>query len=815
MSARQVAAKPALKVQHEGSAWGFNSKPQPPSNAVEQLGDDPAPEHWEERADDVAMPDAMLNVRTGGAAKRGRRDGDGASPSDKPAKRAKRFLPRAPRVPNTPNLREVLGLGHDLYTARHIELVRKTLDETACCLRWFIMYTLIHSAGCASSPDSKMTALRLEIAKFGEEVPIRGESIALAVNENSPIALLDALYPIKKAMLDVRQLLDHIAAVNRNRHRASYYKSKDVAQHASELRQLVNYFYHRTATVAIDADEVVVDGAGDFVNHRGAILRREATSARLIMKSLRGLLDCLRIKDARKMPDSCPAWLHAATGELLQAAEIHWRGLRGMVEQFDRLHGERSMVPENRSMMKEKERLKTELQELQELVKECPTQCPDPTSEDLLPLQAQFVVRALWTRFGDCGSGNESERLPRSDAKPKVAEAFESPRVQEPERLTQQIKIVVVPRWRLVSLNDTLRPQWEAMGTTPRNFLAEKRLDFKADGCGVTNLDMTLRAIDLTLRVIQRLLIACAQQHDNAEKGNSVVSQLMRHIRECINTKNKFELRESKGAELCMFTEIPSDSSTLSELDYCKQKLLPRLNCAGKCPAKLTDIEAVLLLCPRWRDPVFVCNFLCKLQDPDSGATPKDMLFPEAKDLVEIRNLASHQDQVDQSTRGRTKPAKLIPKFLKLLYSLGERTGMLGEMQLYKEYIALKDELHKTAAHHYTDWQKRQKHAFSDGGDLRRELLERADAALTGLLTQLEDARLAESDSQALGELLADYRAIRSGKSSSGVSGYAGGRQLRSQSRAAGSSGPEVPQSSNDGEQELLDDLINMYQRAM
>lgn len=89
----------------------------------------PPPDSWE----DLALPDAQVNLPTplppGRRVAKRHRDGD-TNPSNRPKKAAKAQRPKAPGVPDTPSLRAALGLGYDLYTARHVELVRKALDET-------------------------------------------------------------------------------------------------------------------------------------------------------------------------------------------------------------------------------------------------------------------------------------------------------------------------------------------------------------------------------------------------------------------------------------------------------------------------------------------------------------------------------------------------------------------------------------------------------------------------------------------------------------------------------------------------------------
>jgi hypothetical protein len=65
-----------------------------------------------------------------------------------PATKADAAPPRPPidYVPQCSHLREALHLEPSLFTVRELDLLRKALDELTHGLKWYVLYTLTHSA---------------------------------------------------------------------------------------------------------------------------------------------------------------------------------------------------------------------------------------------------------------------------------------------------------------------------------------------------------------------------------------------------------------------------------------------------------------------------------------------------------------------------------------------------------------------------------------------------------------------------------------------------------------------------------------------
>ena len=522
-----------------------------------------------------------------------------------------------------------------MFTCRPTELVRKAVDELALGLHWYVLYTMVHSAAShLVTPGIK--PVHFTISNSVTQLPGQKglakqpgtQSFTVSARSVDELLRTMVAYNEQYATLDVRQLLKHVANLNREGPSRYYVPQdqKNAARLATQIRRGVQFFYHRNDVVPPDnsVEATSVEALG----------RRSKAWADFVMKALSEFVKMI----PNITPPKASSYVHYALAELRCAASDHFKSVNSIIKVFECLfHGSPAPAATGPGPVHSMRALLS-----------LRAQCSNDeafTAAKTLPIDAHFVLMALWTRFGErqnavgpCGAEvGVVEAEAEDDAGSNVH--FKLGKVK-------RIRVATVKRSSLLTEFDIKKRIQDKVVT---NVFLSKHTSHMADPIGITHLDVLNRALDLTLLSLRNVLLCAAQQMQDdhvgvdarAQRGERQAKVLKEMFTNMIELMEK-PLRPLDGDDAqglpprhdgSVFKETCSSKDKQNLLDvFMEQRGIP----APDMAARFAQLVFFVTCDPHWSDPRFLSEWLLCIR------LEGKKLFPAADELKTIRDNCSH-----------------------------------------------------------------------------------------------------------------------------------------------------------------------------
>ncbi len=419
--------------------------------------------------------------------------------------------------PKATTLCEQLRLSPSLFSVRRLDLLRKAMDEMAIGLSWFVLYTMTHSA-VHKGLDSSVSVVIFKVCNALQVQPgtnkiCRGEEgtreveLELSGFIQSPQDLAEGMRKFfdLQPSRDTRQLFRHVETLNKKYLQARYYnKHQALLRNASQLRQVARFVYHRNGippTKGLEDDEPTnIDKRNtEVVEH-------------FFSKLVSDFLDDLG-SEKQKLGHVCDLygkvkqWQKTACVQTFEAARAHFDNVRNIVKVYNALW-RKGVTP-----MADVDVTDTLVYLQQKL---------SPLSDSGKADVSQFVVLALWTRFGSSDADHEQEW--------ETGAATSTP--------VKDLAAAKVKRYSLEQMTIANAQKDEPEFVT-------KTAEFLADPIGITHLDVIHRGLDLSAQVLRKLLMEAASSSldsgDDHESLTSMSPEQEQRVRNRIRICKKIE----------------------------------------------------------------------------------------------------------------------------------------------------------------------------------------------------------------------------------------------------------------------------------
>lgn len=568
-------------------------------------------------------------------------------------------------IHRAPELSKVLNLSGDLYTVRPNELVRKAIDELTIGMQYYVLFALSHSAIKSTSDQAmgqaKVISFKYNMTPILKNDKLEGRESGEIVmpkpfdNKHRSLFKKQADNYIKiAASRDFRCLLNHIKEVNKTDVGKEYYKTMITTVY--ELSKCARYFYHRNYLVVETSDQSMFETIDN--NQMGV--------ANIFFEN--NFFNDLP-QESVESYSMCTVWEKNICQKLKTAAFDHFQNARNIQKMF-------KCVFNN---IAKKDDIKVVLGKL--------NQMKEVKTYETIALH-QFVVFALWTRFGSNWLSDDNEDSSESVAQrgKSVAqneEDFGAFITKKNKKKTQHLKVECIVRHEIILENDDL---------------IGKKKYFNADPIGVTHLDVINRAIDISQLALRRILHEALTQPN--KKGLRAETRTNRNkvLRGLLEITNKngvcpLEKEYFSNSSLYSFREEKIEKEI---------KIVEYFN--SHCGVQnANEVSKFINSGPHFADPRFIGEFLKRQVE----------LFPLAKNLINIRDNASHQLNLHRP--GNLTITTLNEDILHLKGLIDQVAKNLGVSHSAYDEVKALDQLYD-GIQEYQKWRKRQRFAinFSD-----------------------------------------------------------------------------------------------------
>jgi len=289
-----------------------------------------------------------------------------------PIKKPERFW-----IPNLPELCNVLQLPADLFSVKPNELVRKAIDEMTYGMHYYVLFTLIHSATKVQVGNYVQNPIKFSykdtpcLNKNGEFDKKQSGEILFKKNMK-PDEFKEVIdkYLNTAATKDFRSLLNHIKFQSENNKEYYTDKSKNTVK---ALQQCARFFYHRNYLVFKHYPSD---------NYDLEIINMYKDSAQKIIDMARHFFEKDFFTDLPKIKPYCTeAWQNDVCVQLTTAASNHFQNAQNIQKVFKCIFAISNSENNIQDLLSTLNSLK------------------DNHDQETKGLH-QFVVYALWTRFG-------------------------------------------------------------------------------------------------------------------------------------------------------------------------------------------------------------------------------------------------------------------------------------------------------------------------------------------------------------------------------------------------------------------------------
>jgi hypothetical protein len=460
---------------------------------------------------------------------------------------------------------------HDLF-----HNTTKAIDELTIGMQFYVLFTLSHSA--IKSPSTQPISFKYNTTRRIKNIRCK-EAREIIMPQpfdrdifNKQVEIFIKIYATK----DLTCLLNHIQEVSKTDIGREYYNEKMV-ETLSELSKFVRYFYHRNYFVVESSDQSMYK----------SIAENQMAVAKIFFDN--HFFDDFP-KEIEDSYNRCTAWEKSICQKLKSAAFDHFKNARNIQRMFKSVFDNTAQENDFLGNLGKLHQIK------------------DVKTDETKAIH-QFVVIALWTRFGSIRLSDQ-EKISES-----VAEndddlgAFIT---KKTKTKPQHLKVECIIRHGLALENNDLI-------TTEKSF--------NVDPIGITHLDVINRAIDITLLALRRILHKALTQPN--EPGLRYNYRINRNtlLSSLLDMKNKNGVcplvkENFSNSNLYFFKEEKVEDEI---------KIVEDFN--QRCGLDSNDVAHFINSSAHFADPRFMGEFLKRQTDR----------FLLAKQLVKIRDNATHQ----------------------------------------------------------------------------------------------------------------------------------------------------------------------------
>jgi hypothetical protein len=394
-------------------------------------------------------------------------------------------------IKRSPELIEVLNLSGDLYSVIPNELVRKAIDEFMIGMQFYVLFTLSHSA--IISPSNQRISFKYNTTSRIKNIACK-ETREIIMPQPFEMEMFKKQVEIfikSAATKDLTCLLNHIKEVSKTDIGREYYNEK-IVDTLNELSKCARYFYHRNYFVVESPDQSIFK----------SIAENQMAVAKIFFDN--NFFDDL----PHESPDSynsCTAWEKNICKKLKEAAFDHFKNARNIQKLFKYIFKE---TAQNDGILD----VLGKLNEIKE------------TKTDETKDIHQFVVFALWTRFGSIWV-DLSEQEEISESVTENDDDLGAFITKKTKKKTQQhLKVECIVRHEI---------------TLENNDLITTKRAFNADPIGITHLDVINLAIDITLLALRRILHKALTQPNEPGLRDNIRSNRNRLLSSLLEMTNK------------------------------------------------------------------------------------------------------------------------------------------------------------------------------------------------------------------------------------------------------------------------------------
>lgn len=489
---------------------------------------------------------------------------------------------------------------YDFFTALPSELFRKATDELALGLHWYILCTLLIS--------KQLFFRQCRPMERDESGNVRQSNIEVKFKYEmaySPFDMLSFMneYHRHNSTYDIRALLNHIASLQNTASAKDFY-CDGIEEKCRQLKQMITYNFHLNHIPNMYPGIDHVESYNFHEETQGAT-RRQWKVINFALNCMKELVEKLILTPTNRprIVNNNSCW--ECVSQILRVAN----------RQFDNMRRIRRLIL---SMFSTGDRVDSPLSapEVLEFLK---TNCTaEISNEGIVGLYHQQVLCILWTRFGflqpgeseDTEDTREDNIIPTNSLKKNPYQS-----------------IVKVSRAMLRSTVDNNNPQY---------FDADD--EFSVDPLGITNQDYLIRVLHATTLAIRHILINLASLEKKSSRKFDVILNCVRQWKASSILVPGISL-----AEVSSWEEVQMDKPVNLFEVFCS-----RHNLRAEDPSSLNYF---LRFDPYWADARFIGEFVTSLKDKKQTS-----MFPLATQLIQVRDVASHQQTLFRSSVKTEQP---------------------------------------------------------------------------------------------------------------------------------------------------------------
>jgi hypothetical protein len=508
------------------------------------------------------------------------------------------------------------------------------MDEMAIGLSWFVLYTMTHSAvqkhlwkPRASAPAaSPPTAVRFEAhqalqVQNDTHKICRGESVILELSAESPEALaigMEDFFRLQPSR-DTRMLLRHVEKLNTPNLQTRYYKNFKISTSASRLRRVARFVYHRNGIPPTAWLKDPMAGWEDDAP-TNIEMRNNEVVEHFFRTLLREFLDDLKLDGEPLHNDNVKAWHNAACEQTLKAAQAHFANVHQICKVYSHIW---PMVCAD--MVCADIDVTATLKHLQQKLSSLDSDNPTEVS--------QFVVLALWTRFGprvDVASGHAAGHEQEWEGGARVSSKKTNKQTHLAAAKVQRYSLLLetTAESKKKRLEELKRKR---LGLEEKPSFVKLSAKFLTDPIGITHLDVINRGLDLSAQVLRKILMETACMYAAEGKNENVMKQLISLSLPEFAVMKPQEV--FSGSSAFLYSEYwPEGGGAKSLADEFFDRHV-------SVPAMEEKFSNFVRMDPHFCDPRFLARFFADIKD-DTG---KKQLIEEASKLVDVCDHSAHQ----------------------------------------------------------------------------------------------------------------------------------------------------------------------------
>jgi len=444
-------------------------------------------------------------------------------------------------------------------------------------LQFYVLFTILHSNIKSTSNQQPTISFKYDKTPKLEnndfESKESGEILMSKPFNKTQFRKVIASYIQTAASKDFRSLLKHVEEMRQSYVGQEYYGRKITV---NELSKCARYFYHRNYFVVESSDQ----------SNYKSIAENQMAVAKIFFDN--DFFDDL----PQESPDSynsCLTWETNICQKLKSAAFDHFKNARNIKKMF-------KCVFDNTAQ-------NDFFGKLGKL-----NQIKDVKTDETKAIH-QFVIFALWTRFGSIRFSDQEE------ISESVAENYDDLDdfiTKKTKTKPQHLKVECIKRHGL------------ALGN---NDLITTEKSFNVDPIGITHLDVINRAIDITLLALRRILHKALTQPDEPGLRDNFRRNRNKLLSSLLDMKNKNGVcplvkKNFSNSNLYFFKEEKVEDEIKIVEDFNRRRGLDS-----------NDVSNFINSSAHFADPRFIGEFLKR----------QTSQFLLAGNFVKIRDNASHQ----------------------------------------------------------------------------------------------------------------------------------------------------------------------------